>query len=303
MYSRLRRYPFGLICHSLLGRSALVADASVPSQAIGRAGIRCDVNGAKGNLIVEDRILSFPDTNKNISFSYLYNSQVQQSASAWRLAFGRQLTSIQVGVQMTVIEADGKAVIYLYDAGNKIYRASQYDEGIPHVAYDEVNKIYYFYHPKLQETDVFNADGRLLKQLDDVGNQTIYEYDGEKLKAIVAPSGTRYEFDYQNNQTEIYVNNNQKRQLLHTYQFDAKQRLLKSITADQYETAYQYDTEKENLFSISQTDQTYLQFDYHQEGKLKQLQWGKNQEAETFNFNYETASTRIQDHRGARKPW
>ena len=299
-------HPFTLIAGQGLGylSESKQTDLPVSHRLFGQAKLNYAVNIATGNLVAQDHVISIPDVNGPVEFSYLYNSLETDPASAWKLNVGRRIKLDKLAEQasifdkaksffytntpsITVIEADGHESNYILKEDG-CYYLTDCQDGMPCIKIDKENNTYTWYHPKSRHTEYFDAKGNLTKRVDEAGNETVYEYNAAgELQAIVAASRTRYEIRRNGQSVKIFlVELDKKEKLLHFYQFE-NGKLKTSTTSDNYEINYLYDGGK--LKQASQSDGSTVKFGYYSssdanKNKLQTIQVGDDE----FNKNVNT---------------
>ena len=282
--SALRGLPFSLISSQGFGNShssSTSIGSFHPAKSLGSAHIQTVINLANGNVCVRDVSLSFPDIHSFIEINYFYNNLAHQD-NAWHLAVGRQFKSITKNA-ITVIEADGHEVEYIFNAEKNCYEAASFQDGRPIIRIQDA--VYILYHPDTQITEQFDAEGKLLLRKDEFGNATQFEYhtDG-KIKSILSPGGIHYSFQYEDGKISLYRDH----VLVHTYMLNADGCLMKSVTHDGYEIQYTYD-DNHQLKQISQSDTSQLGFEYFNDdenkNKIQTIQVGDDP-ANTHHFFY-----------------
>jgi hypothetical protein len=291
--------PFQLIANNHLGLDTNSLSSYVSSRLFGQAKIDIAVNAGNGNVCVIDHQLSFPDIGTTIDLAYVYNSLSQEN-SPWQLAYGRKIKSPQtqnLQNSIKIIERDGNEVAYEIntDYNETRYVAKEDKDGDAYVVYKSDVNQFERYDPKTKITEIFNKEGLLVEQINATGNKISYQYEGDQLKKIIAPSGLQYVIKKEQNQTSIYLQTKEKEKLLHQYEIDPGSYLVKSKTDDGYVTTYQANKEW-LLESISQTDGSNLKFTYHKDtknsGKIATLRMGYEG---IYTFNYESIVTTITD--------
>lgn len=285
----------------ILNSSCSQLHSFLPTRPFGQANVQCVANMATGNLYCQDHLLSFPDVGGPVEFFYAYNSNNNQS----HLAYGSRLQAIKEKDSISVVASDGQITQCLYNTNSNNYVAQKGEKDLPVLTFDQNNDQWICYHPESRLHEIFSSEGLLIEKIDEAGNQTHFEYDElNKLKAIIPPSGVRYEFEQIQNKIEIYLNQQQQQQriLLHSYTLNNDGQLLKSQTADGYEINYHYNQNKQ-LQLITQTDHSELNFSYHENGlnknKLKRIRIGQNP-SDAYEFQFEDKQTVFTDPAGAK---
>jgi YD repeat-containing protein len=305
-------YPFSLIAADGLGCPSGLAPAFLPSRSFGLAKLSYQVNVATGNLIAEDRLISISDVGGPVEIFYIYNSLATNAVSAWKLNvekrikpkeatsfFSRMPFFSSAETELTLLEADGREVSYIANSDG-CYYAAESEDGTPYIKRNH-DSSYTWYHPKLRITEIFDTEGRIVKRIDATGNKTGYEYnDKGEMRAIILPSGSRYEFLRSGQIIELFlIDANKKETLIHTYELE-NGNLKTSKTRDGYEIHYRYDALSGKVSEVRQKDQSVLQFNYYSgtdtnKNKLKTIHAGDAEFAKNVNtFVYsENTSTLI----------
>lgn len=311
-HDEISALPFSLIAGQKLGVKQCDELLSSASRTFGQAKLKFAANVATGNLTAQDRLISIPDVNGTIDLSYVYNSL----DSEWRLNAGRKIKLCQDATNgwydwassfvysktptLTLLEADGSESSYiLKEDGN--YYAVDCQDGTPSIKHNKEKNTFTWSHPKTRVSEEYDAQGKILKKIDEVGNETHYEYDETgALKTIISPSGTRYEIRRSNQIIQlVLVAADKKEKLLHSYQFE-QGKLKTSTTSDGYEINYQYDATGK-LKQASQADGSVINFGYYatadaNKNKLKTIQVGSDEFRQDVNvFSYESDSCTFTD--------
>ncbi|HEX6641854.1 MAG TPA: DUF6531 domain-containing protein, partial [Thermoanaerobaculia bacterium] len=162
-----------------------------------KAGSGIDV--ASGNFFYQDADVSIPTIGFPLEIRRTYNNQAATVAggdfgAGWTWTFGTNLnTAADANGGVTWEQADGAKNYYKKNADNTFTG----EEGIfSTLVYDPSATQYTLTH-KDQTRFVFNSTGKLIKQIDTDGNETVIARDGTgKIQTVTEPTGRQLTVTY-----------------------------------------------------------------------------------------------------------
>lgn len=269
----------------------------------GQAKISINVNPLNGNLFVKDFTKSFTEQGFQFDVGYQYNSQ---SSVPWQLNQGKVIRPIQgqpnkVDSFVVIEESDGHESTYIYDVGRNCYVNCSETGGSSVLTYNSDDK-WTGWNPANNTREFYNQNNQLAKLIDTSGNHLSYEYDSAgRLITIGGKTGAKVFIEYNDQTTKIYSFDGDKKTIVMTYLFDEKGLLKKTLipvnNQEYYEINYGYSDSSDLLESITQGDETTVDFGYEHH-RLTHLVNGVGNE---FRLSYNDNSTQIIDPLGNTK--
>ncbi|MEZ8236018.1 DUF6531 domain-containing protein, partial [Vibrio splendidus] len=149
------------------------------------------INASSGNLVLHHQDQTLVSKGLDLSLVRTYNSQGQQDGNGdnWRFSFERE---IQVaGSVIKRVSGDGHASVFHA-------KGSGYESTAGAGAHDSLirqGKEWVYEEGSTGVKEYYDADsGRMLRAEDRFGNQTHYQYQGERLTAVQSASGEELRF-------------------------------------------------------------------------------------------------------------
>lgn len=265
----------------------------------GQANLSINANPLNGNLFVKDFVQTFIEQGFQFNVGYQYNSQ---SESPWRLNQGKLIGSIQGEPNeedsfVKVEDADGHIATYTYDLIRNCYVNLSETGSASTLTYSSKGQ-WSGWNPLSNIKETYNQNHQLVKITDSFGNHLTYAYDSSnRLSSISGLSGLTVVIEYDLQTTTIYSLNEGKKQKTAHYEFDEKNQLKKTtipINADEnYEINYAYEDSSNLLKSITQSDQTQVNFTYEMHDDAYRLSALKNGVDINYSLQYEGNKTHL----------
>ncbi len=252
-----------------LGRS-LTLDTQqvplVPSRPLGQAGVQIAANISTGNLFIEDHQIALDDGGWQLKFGMVFNSQ---GVPQWRFNLGRRITQKNTS-QIEVTLDDGGKLLFTSSDGTNF--SAQTPSGNFELT-KNADSSFTLLDPASGICSHFSNNGFEERREDATGIGLTFHYDEHgDVAHMFLPSGRNVQWIRQHSPTGAIVTlslldqEGIVQQDLLAYQFNLQQQVQKTRiplgTRADYEISYQYDDQLSDLKSITQTDQTVINFTY-----------------------------------------
>ncbi|HEX8232616.1 MAG TPA: hypothetical protein VF559_04630, partial [Caulobacteraceae bacterium] len=302
----------------------------VGQSGTGRAGENVYVNAATGNLVVEnvDEILKGPGPDDVVTRTYnSLGTMNDDNGDNWRMGAARRVSNLAgtlgtAGSTVRRTDWDGGLVVYNWDDVHDAYvstdGAGAYDE----ITYtvnaqgDVTTWTWTDGATLLKETYDAANSGRISASIDPDGKTLSFTYGANNLiSQVTTETGEYTKYDYvgtllQQITTGYYYADGAAAVPANTaittrsrvkYTYDTQNR-LDSVVVDltpenssdtqTYKTSYTYDGTSKRILSISQTDNSRLDFTYTSDFKIATVkETSAEGEKRTTSFNYATGTT------------
>lgn len=239
------------------------------------------LNGATGNVIVNEEDMSIDGRGPGLGLSRTFNSLDSSDHM-----FGQ---GWYADAETSILSEDGRAVYIDEDATTHVFtKKSDGTYQPPTGVYLELAETsdQFVLKTKDQTNAYFSKKGgKLQKIVDGHNNTTVYEYnDSNQLTAITDASGRKLTFTYDENGHVTSLTGPKNKKISYSYDKD----LLKKVTdTDGSVTSYDYDAEGRLVkqYSANSTDDKPLFTEYQYSGH--RLAKAVNAKKETYDYSYD----------------
>ncbi|CAM4396465.1 MAG: hypothetical protein LEGION0398_MBIBDBAK_00196 [Legionellaceae bacterium] len=258
------RYPFTPFSSQGLGISYSSLDQIgpvFPLTTFAETSMQCFLNVATGNLVFRDHAVQLPEMSGLVTLGFILNTQ-ESVEKAWRLALVKRFTVLptpfaQLSQIAVLEEEDGHLTEYTVTKMSPLtYTAPMCGDGTPFVTYLSDTKEWSWYHPKTQLTEIYNAEGYLVRRQDSLGRGLCFFYTAQhELMAVESDVYHRYEINKNANVVEFYLGQDQQLTLLQRHIFDDCGRLSEThIPGIEFKLVYTYQGNTPLLVNVSYQD-------------------------------------------------
>src|SRR5262245_22787326 len=285
----------------------------------GRAGEQVYVNGATGNLVIQNRDELLIGRGPDIGILRTYNSQALldgDNNDNWRLGIYRKVNNLSgtvntAGSTVTRVAEDGSESVYAFDTTLGKYVCHDGGGSYDTLAFTAATQrwIWSWTDGTNQLTELYDSTngGRITKVQDQDGNGLTFAYGATGLVTqVTGASGETTFLDYTGtNLTQLRTVNSSAQTLIRTrYAYDASNRLI-TVTTDlspedgviadgkTYVVNYTYDGTSKRVASLTQTDGNNLTFSYVQVGTVFKLQSYTDAAGKVTSFAYTPITTTV----------